>query len=555
MRGGGGRLLILLLAIVAIAAGLRLWRLGSSPPGINQDEATSIWNAHCLATTGQDQSGARWPIFYARMFGQNQTTLFLYYLIPFEAIGGASVVVARAAAATSAIAAILLVAYIGARMFGGATGLIAAALLALNPWHVQQSHWAHDTVFTPFIVALAWAALVWCGLAPDSRGDDPPRPRPLRAALAGAVFGIGCYGYQSVRMFLPLFLVAVVLLAWRRWVAYARAPRGTLAICALAVAWIASFAPLAWRHLADPFINKRAVDNWVWAPNDAAGAKVSKVAARYLSHFDVSSLFVHSNMLDYIAPPAGGLIDWYVLPLLLAGVFVAARRARFSSAHRILLAALLLYPAGDTVNSAPALHPLRSLPGICGIFLVAAVGAVEGGRWLRSVRPRLAWVALALLATTGAAELARGYHAFFGEFNRRPWTVAAFHADLVEACAWLRPRLDTTDAVFITTTGMNMPYVVAMVALDYDPREWFRGERRTFTIEPWEYCAQVGKICFMYVGHDDTHDVAWDALAANATRDRVIVIARPGEIDLGDPVETIRDDRGEPRLLIHETTL
>lgn len=102
---------------------------------------------------------------------------------------------------------------------------------------------------------------------------------------------------------------------------------------------------------------------------------------------------------------------------------------------------------------------------------------------------------------------------------------------------------------------MNMPYVVAMVALGYDARQWFRDERRTFLVDEWEYHSQVGKIYFMYVGHDDTHDAAWDALAANATEDRVVVIARPGEITLENPVHVIRDDEGEPRLLIYETTL
>ncbi len=547
------RALVTLLAIVVVGAGLRLWRPGSSPPGINQDEATSVWNSHCILKTGADQSGARWPIFSARCFGDSQTTLFLYYLIPFEAIGGASIDVARLAVAMSGIAALLLIAYIASRMFNPSVALVAAALLALNPWHVQQCRWAHDATFTPFLVALAWAALIWAGLPIGAHAGDAPRAG--RAALAGAAFGIASYGYVSIRFFLPLFLIAIIAITWKSWVALATTRRGKIAIAAMLASWFAIFAPLAWTHLTDPVINKRALNNWVWDASDSVTARVAKVLGRYAAHFDPRSLFVHSKMLDFISPPKSGYLNWYLLPLLAIGILVLALKIRKSPAHRVLVAALLLYPAGDCVNSAADVHPLRSLPGIYGLFLVAAVGAVEGVRWLRARAPRAAWIAVALVATIAAAEHVRGYRAFFGEFNRRPWTIASFHTDLVEACDWLRPRLDEADAVFITTSGMNMPYVVTMVALGYDPRQWFRDERRTFTIEPWEYQSRVGKIYFMYTGRDDVHDAAWDALVANAKPDRVIVIARPGEVDLAAPAHTITDSKGRPRLSIYETTL
>jgi len=57
-----GRELVILLGIVAAGAALRLWELGSAaPPGLNQDEASSIWNAYSLLKTGNDQHGSRGP--------------------------------------------------------------------------------------------------------------------------------------------------------------------------------------------------------------------------------------------------------------------------------------------------------------------------------------------------------------------------------------------------------------------------------------------------------------------------------------------------------------
>jgi len=187
--------------------------------------------------------------------------------------------------------------------------------------------------------------------------------------------------------------------------------------------------------------------------------------------------------------------------------------------------------------------------------LLAGEGAIVVGAWIHQKSARLALAAAILLAAVAAGSHYRCYSALFGEFNARPQTVVAYHTDLVEACEWLRPRFDGADSAFCTTLDMNMPYVVMMVALEYDPRQWFCDERRTITFEPWECYTQVGKIYFMYTGHDTTHDNAWGRLAANATEDRVIVIARPGEVALADPVHTIRDREGEPRLLIYKLTL
>src|SRR5207247_10835042 len=51
------------------------------------------------------------------------------------------------------------------------------------------------------------------------------------------------------------------------------------------------------------------------------------------------------------------------------------------------------------------------------------------------------------------------------------------HIDLLEACAWLRPRLDRFDAVYVTGAGMSHPYMYTLVALGYDPRRWFQDSK------------------------------------------------------------------------------
>ena len=89
---------------------------------------------------------------------------------------------------------------------------------------------------------------------------------------------------------------------------------------------------------------------------------------------------------------------------------------------------------------------------------------------------------------------------FFGAYERRPAVVRDYHADLVEALRWARPRLDAADAVFITVSGMNMPYLITLVMTGYDPHEWFKAERdvRTFSESEFEYYFRVGRFHFLY---------------------------------------------------------
>ena len=44
--------------------------------------------AYCLLKTGHDEHGASWPIFYTVGFDDRRSPLYLYLLIPFQAILG-----------------------------------------------------------------------------------------------------------------------------------------------------------------------------------------------------------------------------------------------------------------------------------------------------------------------------------------------------------------------------------------------------------------------------------------------------------------------------------
>lgn len=536
--------------LTLLAALLRLIRLDHAPPGLNQDEAVNAWNAFCLLRTGRDMVGSSWPVFYAHAIGDNRTTLLFYWLIPFQALGGLGVVSARAAVAVSGVLCVPLLYFVASKWFGHATALTAAALLAINPWHVGISRLAIEGGILP-LFGLATLALMWAaGFPLAERGARPARP--WVAALAGIVGGIGCYGYWAERLYFPALLALLLLFGARRWRDLSRAPRGAHALALFALGLAATLGPLAWRHVVDPEIAVRSGMTRLWEPGSPISEILRRVIERYAIHFGPGFLFVRGDYHATAGPTGHGAFGWPLLPLMLMGLGVTLRSARGSAAHATLLALVLAYPAGDLIARYQGVHPFRSAPGIAALVLLAAVGAVASVRWLARRRRALAWTAAALLGLTTVFSDYRHYVGYFGAWPARPDVYRYFHGDVMEACGWLRPRLRAGDRVFWTAERTNMPFAITLVGLGYDPRRWLADEKDMRIAGGWDGYVRYGNMYFLY-GQLCRPYV--DVLEANGRTDHAYFVVRPHELGLQNPVHVLLDPAGKESLWICEGNL
>jgi len=537
----------ILLLIMVLAASLRLYKLGQiSPPGMNQDEAVNAWNAWCLLKTGKDQAGVSWPIFYLRTLGSNNTPLYIYSMIPFFAVGGFSIWTARLVSAFFGILCIPVIYYIGYRLFDRRVGLMAALLLALNPWHLHLSRWAIESGICPLLGLIPLAMLLWCNM-PIS--DESRVPRPLAALLAGAAIGISCYGYWAARIFIPAFLGLAVLISipalWRS----LKTRKGIMSIAAFNIGFFAFFGPLAWQHIFHPEgIGRRTQFQKLWEESTPFLVKVLAVVMRYIGHFSPDFLFIRGDIFAIQAPAVGGEFHWYSCLLMIAGLVVLLWKLRSSRSARIILVFVFAYPLSDCFGRAMSSHSLRSSPGMCSLILLAAVGAVSAADWLRKRNQKLFSTAIVIFIFAVISLNVRYLIHYFGEYNRRSEIYHQYHTDLVEACRWLKPRLDKYDAIFCTAENMNMPYIITLVSLDYDPERWLN-EPRDFVNVPgreFDYYTRYGKMYFMY---GQSIEAALNALPANP---RVLVIVRPGELDLKNPIHQIYSPDGKASLWIYQ---
>ena len=549
---------ILLLCILSLAAFLRLFNLRQSPPGLNQDAAANAWNAYCLLKTGKDQVGVSWPIFYSRGLGCNQTTLYYYAILPFQAIGGLNVITTRLPNAIGGVLTVLLMYFVATALFNRHVGLVAALLLTVNPWHLQQSRWGHEAGIFPFVIMLPFALALFANLPLGIRKDATPRP--AIAALAGIAAGIACYGYHSIRLYIPVFMLAAVVATFPAWVKSLKNRRALLSIALFLIGFAAFFGPLAFKHITDPEgISKRAHGEWTWTwdKGDPPATIIKKVLRRYPPHFGLDFLFIRGDERTSQAPPDAGQFHWYMLILMPLGLIAILPKLKYSPAARILFAFVITYPAGDLlIDASPTAHALRGMPGTCSLVLLAAVGAVSAAQWLWRKNIRLAICAGVIFVAGFLVINVRYLHCFYGEFNRRTDIYDAFQVDLIQACDWLKPRLNELDAVFFTSSGFNMPYIITLVALAYEPSDWF-SDKHTFYADShpeastqWDLCTRYGKFYFMY-------DASWTQIAEDIyekTPGRILFVVRPGEFGNMEPIHKIYQPDGTARLYIYLVT-
>ena len=230
------RLFLMLILIAGIA--LRVWDFGSIPGGVNQDGAMAAVDAKALAAYGTDRFGTWLPChLYAWGYGQ-MSSLMSYLIAPLVKLFGLSVVTMRIPSLLCSIAGGVFFWLFMRDVFGERAGLIAALLVAINPWHLIQSRWALDCNLLPhFFMG---------GLYFLNRGLTEKK-RFLYISML--FFGLCMYCYGITICTVPLFLAAVCAF-------YMIKKRVTLrnaAVCALV------YLLIAW-----PFILTMAVNFFGW---------------------------------------------------------------------------------------------------------------------------------------------------------------------------------------------------------------------------------------------------------------------------------------------------
>ncbi|MBI1356427.1 MAG: hypothetical protein GC160_18960 [Acidobacteria bacterium] len=205
-----------LVAILLLAAFLRLWRLLDAFPIVG-DEAIYLRWAEIIDHQGQ------WLI--SLLDGKQPLSYWIYAVERMLFAGADPLWMGRLVSAAAGVATAALLYAIGERLADRRAGLLAAALYAVFPWGVMYDR----LVYTEALVNLAGAAVVLVSLW----AFEPERAGWRRAALVGLALGLG---YLLKSTALQYASAPVLIAAWKlrpRWAEAARLLAIAFAVAAL----------------------------------------------------------------------------------------------------------------------------------------------------------------------------------------------------------------------------------------------------------------------------------------------------------------------------------
>jgi len=398
-----------LLAIIALAAFFRLYRLDQVPPEMTSDHIEKLLDIHDLT------NGMR-PIYFERNTGREPFQFYWAFTVMRVFNTGLTFYGLKLANALIGILAIYGIYLLGRELAGQDVGLLAAFLASVMQWATSITRmglrFPYATVATAFAL---WALLR--ALRTGRRADY---------LIAGVILGAGFYGYTPFRV-MPIVLAVVVVL--KLLVEPPRSRPGwsqfALNLAVLGVITAIVFVPLGryWHDRPEMFWHRSLtrIEGEYGATPGNVWLTLGRNTLRALGMFNVVGDTVWANTVPY--KPA---LDEVGGAFLLLGVLAALYRLfgkRASGQRRdwpllmvICSGIILLLPSilslafpnenPSVVRTAGAI-PVVAVLAALGIYAAAhAVTALGGSRW----GP---WLAALLLAIVLAATTRLNYQRYF----------------------------------------------------------------------------------------------------------------------------------------------
>jgi 4-amino-4-deoxy-L-arabinose transferase-like glycosyltransferase len=355
-----------LAALLALLVGLavRLIDLDKNPPGFFCDEASIGYNAYSLLTTGKDEWGTPFPVFF-RAFGEYKNPLDIYFTVPIVAMFGLSEFSVRLTSVIFASLSMVALYYLGsANGYLGWTigprslGLILLSVFAITPWSIHLSRTNLEGL--NILVFFTVLSLLFI-----TRFTSTGKTRDL--LLFSASCALATYSYFPARITTPLFLGIIA--------AYLAFTRGWRVAAYAVAAYIVPILPLL-HHLT----SETGLARWqqVSMFNQPGIDPVRKLAESYLLHFSPDFLFMHGDsgmpgqaVTRHSVAGIGELYRWQgvFIPL---GAYAALRRG--TAVWLPVFALLLLYPVPSSMTADLTPQATRSVAGIVPFTLLTGYG-------------------------------------------------------------------------------------------------------------------------------------------------------------------------------------
>src|SRR3989344_1044617 len=456
--------ILLLAAIFLLALALRTVNLGNHPPGLTWDEAGLGYNAYSILKTGRDEHGIFMPLIF-KSFGDYKPGIYVYLTVPSIAVFGLTEFAVRFPSALFGALAVIGIYLFTNQLFPKKSlvirnssldiGVIAAAMLAIMPWHLHFSRGGWEVnVFATLLLFAAYFLL----LSLTNKKVSP--------LISIFLFALTIFTYQAAKLLSPLVFLTVIVTNFKSAKEKFSAPLYLLIVVVVGVYFfqtatgsagnrVARLSIFGYRPTPSAELIRTDNDNLfsVGLFHSQIDLPLRAIASRYLYHFSPELLFFENSTPREALPKMGLLYLFDALWLVFGVVFLI--REKNWRANAILLGLLLFAPLGASLT-------LSAFSVVRAFFLTVplAVLAALGFYYLFS-RPRLFFL---LLLALYLHNVYLGLDLYFR--HAKQFLAPSFNYGYKQAI----DRIKTYPAEKVIMTDVyGQPYIYYLFYTKYDP--------------------------------------------------------------------------------------
>ena len=189
---------ILTIIIIFIGCFARLIYIDIYPVGLNQDEASSAYDAWSVMNYGIGRNGESYPVHFIA-WGSGQNALYGYLMIPFIQLFGLTNLAIRLPMALVGCISLLIFYYFMKSAFGNKKAFIFTFIFAIFPWHLMKSRWGLESNLFPDLILWATYAL-YHGITNKKNGW---------IWISSIIFGLSTYSYGTSYFFVPIVMILI----------------------------------------------------------------------------------------------------------------------------------------------------------------------------------------------------------------------------------------------------------------------------------------------------------------------------------------------------------
>lgn len=353
---------ILLISILILALGLRVYKLDSVPPSLSWDEAAVGYNSYSIANYGHDEYGKPFPLFF-RSFKDDKHPVHIYATAIFTKLLGLNEFSTRFPAALFGVLNVLLLYLLAKQLFNKEIiALLAGLFLAISPYNLHFSHFNHEANFVLFFFLLG-LVLFFSSL----------KKNHFLLILSFLSFLISFLTYHPAKLIAPLVIITLGVLYFKKIITYQKELIASFFIFIVFLAILVSnpqllgIARINQTTLPKEEIEKTPI--YKLTKNESLG-KINLIGQQYIGHFMPQYLFITGDKNPRLSSQTGQFYAIESLLLICGFIFLIFKRSKEGTL--LLIWALIAPLPSSVVGESP--HAARASFMMGSWNLISALG-------------------------------------------------------------------------------------------------------------------------------------------------------------------------------------